>query len=455
MSIIPAIITILAGLSMFILKLRSKIILLIIGCMCLECFCISDVSVTQFKTFNCFCFFISELRNLPKRYAQLKATPILWLLLIVTCGAIITIITSPHIDSLNVLCSFIVVNLIAKYYAISYSFIGVITQNYFNTYIKIIYLCILVITLFGVLNLIFGYSIWFALWGMQEETEMILGSRMRLSSMFTYTFDYGQICVITLFVMLYCINKNILSKKQIIIGIISCSYGIIMCGSRSVLGCAIIGCSVYALIRNPIYKNLRLISITILLIFIISLVIPAINDKIDFLMSAVDSNSSVGGSSSGMRIRQYATVLLIVSKSPWVGMGHQYFFYDLGWSTGLDPSLLPYPELAGLEGALMGILLERGIIGVCVYLIFYFGIVGYAYKLRKYDLDSSATCIAIILSFVAYGNMTGELKSCLPTLLFAGMFLKKAYLSKNNKIKNGCFNNHRKLSNKKIIRKLY
>lgn len=438
MSIIAAIITFSLGISFFFKKRISKILILIIGCICFDCFRISEISVTQFKVFLCLCFFLSEIKYLKFYFSQIKNTVILKLIIVVIVGSIILIITSPHLNSIISIGSYISTDLIAKYFVIIYSFVAISKINDLSPIIKTTYKCLIILSCIGFFEFILERPIWLNLLEINNVSTVIYDGRLRLSSMFIYTFDYGQICVIISYILVFCfIKKKYLSKNQILIGFIGCLFGILMCGSRSVIICFILGLVCYSLTKYTITKNVKRLFLITTLVTILVIIIPQMRDKFDFILSSFDSNSEVSGSSIEMRITQYATVFMLVVASPIFGLGYNYFYMDLGWSSGLNVAEMPYPELAGLEGALMSIVLERGIVGVLVYIIFYVGLLWYANKIKGTDKDYSAVSIAIIISFVIYGNMTGELNSAMPTLLFSGIFLKLAYISKYYR-KDGC-----------------
>lgn len=438
MSIIVAIITFLLGISFFFKKRISKILILIIGCICFDCFRISEISVTQLKVFLCLCFFLSEIKNFNFYISQIRNTIILNLIKVVIGGSIILIITSPHLNSIISISSYISMDLIAKYFVIIYSFVSISKINNLRPIIKISYKCLIILSCIGFFEFILGIPLWLNLLDITNSSTIVHDGRLRLSSMFIYTFDYGQICVILSYILLFCfIKKKYLSKRQIVIGFIGCLFGIFMCGSRSVLICFILGLVSYSLTKYTITKNIKKLFLITALVTIFIIFIPQIRDKFDFILSSFSSNSEVSGSSLQMRITQYATVFMLITASPIFGMGYNYFYLDLGWSSGLNVAEMPYPELAGLEGALMSIILERGIVGVLIYIIFYGGLLWYANKIKGKDKDYSAISIAIIISFVIYGNMTGELNSAMPTLLFGGIFLKLAYISRYYR-KDGC-----------------
>lgn len=438
---ITAIITFILGILFFFVKRISKILLLIIGCICFDCFRISELSVTQLKVFLCVCYFISEIRYLNYYLLEIRKTVIFKLIGVVIIGAILLILTSPHLYSITTIGSFISLDLVSKYFVIIYSFVAISKIIEIKNIIKTTYNCLIVLTIVGCIELFAGYPFWLNLLEVSGLSSNIFDGRLRLSSMFIYTFDYGQICVIISFILLFCyIKEKYLNKTQILLGFIGCLFGIFLCGSRSVVICFVVGLICFSLTKYKLTVNIKRIIVLTVLFSLLILIVPQIKDKVDFILSSFKCGSDIGGSSLEMRITQYATVMMLVKASPLFGMGYNFFYYDLGWSSGLNVAEMPYPELAGLEGALMSIILERGIIGVLVYIAFYGGILCYAYKIKDHDKDYSATCIAIISSFIVYGNMTGELNSALPTLLFSGIFLKLAFISKFKKNGHICNN---------------
>ncbi len=433
MGLISAFITLACGLSQFVVRLKYKIYILIIGVLCLDCFSFGSFAISKFRYFVCLCFFISELKNFKSIISNLKRTRIIFLIKIIIIGAVICLITSPHLRSVNAISSFVVKELIAKYFVICYGLIAIYNKFVIKDYIRLSGICLIILTFFGIQNLIFSHSLWVDLFSTEELADAVIDDRLRLSSMFIYTFDYGEACIILLLTFLYAMQKKLYPRNYCIFFMILAFWGLVMSGSRSVLATGILSVMVYFAVKNGVKDNIKLFIKAGVVILAIILLIPAVSEKLEFLMSAVDTSSTVAGSSAGMRIGQYLTVFYIVQASPIFGMGYQYFFYDLGWGLGLGAAYTVYPELCGLEGALMGIILERGIVGTLVYLIFYIGLIRSAMKLRSYAPEASAAATAIITSFVLYGNMTGELNSAVITLLYAGFFLAIGYNEKKLK----------------------
>ena len=89
----------------------------------------------------------------------------------------------------------------------------------------------------------------------------------------------------------------------------------------------------------------------------------------------------------------------------------------------------------GLEGVLMGLLLERGIFGVLAYITYYISILIYLCRRRKNDRTLFAASVSLILVFLLFGNATGELFSFYLTLVFTGIFIKIFDIEENNQTK--------------------
>ena len=126
-------------------------------------------------------------------------------------------------------------------------------------------------------------------------------------------------------------------------------------------------------------------------------------------------------SSLEMRSRQYARVFYYIRDNFFFGRGKDFFLIDLGWRGGLETLL--DRELMGLEGIMMNLFLERGLIGVVVWALFYGMIVGLCLKQRKKDSIAASACLTLIGVYVIFVNMTGELNSFFPTLLLSGGFI--------------------------------
>ena len=152
-----------------------------------------------------------------------------------------------------------------------------------------------------------------------------------------------------------------------------------------------------------------------------------LQEKVYEMLSIFDKKSSMSGSSIEMRVLQYTAVMNHIKGHFLLGRGLDYFLIDMGWREGKQ--YLVDQDLFGLEGVLMNHLLERGFLGVCFYLFFYVYIFYFFYKHKSKDKNISALGISILITYLAFANMTGELNSVFPTLLLLGICLKVLYMN--------------------------
>lgn len=432
MQSVSAIITLILGLSFFIITREKKLLIILIGNICFDTFLFANYSFATFKAFSYLCFFISELKYISYYIREIKQTPIFKIILIICVGVLIVIATSKNINNFNTLFGFITTDLIAKYVVVVYSFVALKNYDIFNKLEKIIFPCILFITFIGIINLLLRTPIWKEMFYHPNNSFSIDNDdRFRVLSTFTYCFDYGQTNFMLLLMTLYGKSKRLITNFKFKLSIACCLFGIIFCGCRTVLASSLIGFTVYILFNYTTAKVVKYYLAGLSCFILSYCFIPQVQEKTEFLLSAIDPDSKVSGSSSSMRLEQYATVFMLIQDKPFIGNGHNYFLRDLGWDKGEGAIATKYSKLAGLEGAIMSILLERGFIGVFVYSFFYIGLICFALKMRKKARSECATAIAILISFIAYGNMTGELNSASLTFLLSGFLLKLAYLKNN------------------------
>ena len=165
--------------------------------------------------------------------------------------------------------------------------------------------------------------------------------------------------------------------------------------------------------------------------------VPVIQEKVDQTMTAFDINSQTSGSSIDMRLLQYTAVLYHIRNHELFGRGLGFFNIDMGWGESQAASLVD-KDLYGLEGVVMSYLLERGIIGLLLYLSFYATILYFLYRHRITDKQTSAFGLSLVFVYLAFANMTGELGSVFPTLLLLGCCIKLIYckLTKTSRLTN-------------------
>ena len=382
------------------------------------------------------CFILSEISYIRQYVKTFKKTIIYPLLLIVIVAAVVLLMNSPHYNSnLTGILRLFIVELTGKYFAICYAFVSILSMNNMKPILKVSYYGLLILTAFGVLNLIIGRAWFIDTIGTHmtvAENLTDLGGkftnseRFRVQAMFFSPFDYGYICVLLLLQQLWGYVKKLVSKQQFYISAVCSIFGVLFCGCRTNILCFVIGIIVFVYYAYSMKQWIRYAMMGFFLCVIAYSTVPVIQEKVDQTMTAFDINSQTSGSSIDMRLLQYTAVLYHIRNHELFGRGLGFFNIDMGWGESQAASLVD-KDLYGLEGVVMSYLLERGIIGLLLYLSFYATILYFLYRHRITDKQTSAFGLSLVFVYLAFANMTGELGSVFPTLLLIGCCMKLLY----------------------------
>ncbi|MDE7412816.1 MAG: O-antigen ligase family protein [Muribaculaceae bacterium] len=273
-----------------------------------------------------------------------------------------------------------------------------------------------------------------ALFSLSENGSQFINheSRQRIVSLFIYPFDYGYASLMLLLFMMYAKFNHLLDTRRFYIALGCAIFGIFFCGCRTVMVTSCVSLAIffffhYSLIRFGWYILLGAVAIIGAYSFS-----PKVQKTVDVTMTAFDPEAKMekGGSSTLKdRTLQYLTTYDYARKNIWLGRGYRFFENDLGYNKNGDGLYSLHGKarnLLGLEGVMMRMLLERGIIGILAYCIFYILLFRYLSKLKKYSNLDASFGIATLVAFICYGNMTGELGSAIITFIFAGIYMKSA-----------------------------
>lgn len=412
---------------------EKKLMLLLLSCICLQPFSVGGISFGSCPKMLCIAFFISEFQWSREYFQELKGTLPGRLMVLMVLATCLTIIFSKNAHNPSTAVALIINELIAKYLVFAYVFVALSEEDDFEKFYKVVYYGILILTTFGLLNLVTRHSIIADITG-GVGNKVAEYDRVRVVSLFTYPFDYGFCCCVLSLFALYGYRTQWLTKSKFI-QILSCSFiGVLICGCRTVVVVEAIMLLTYYLLSYEMSRGIMITAAAILIGIIAYSTVPYFQNKIDVTATAFDAdNEDMNQSSIYMRGLQMATVQKLIKGHELTGRGYLFFLKDLGYNkNGNSVRDLPvqYRSLMGMEGVGMGLLLERGYLGLGFYLLFYGGLIYYAWKLRRYARIESACAISVLLGFVCYGNMTGELNSAIITMFFSGMYLKLAVLEK-------------------------
>lgn len=421
---------------MFKVKLEYKIAIFFFSIICLDAATIRFIPFGGSKFFLSMCFIGSELPRIKRRIKLLKVKKMFPLVLMMILATFVLAVNSTHYQSVFNFLRLVILELIAKYFVICYAFIAISNSRQFKPAFRASYVALLILTAFGIINLITKYAIWIDInyQGMEGGTLSDLGrkfleaDRFRVQAMFQNPFNYGYICILMSLFFLYGHLNKIILKKQYYVAQLCCLFGIVQCGCRTIILCYIVGLLLFVYNAFSLKKWLGK-ALVVIIVLVLSLpFIPNIDKYTSFFAKAFDTSTiaygdEVGGSSIGMRVVQFTAVLYHIKDHVLFGRGKDFFTIDLGFGEEGTKTLID-KDLLGLESVLMNLLLERGIVGVLFWCIFYGTLLFWTIKLRKYDKYTYSLCFSLLIVYLAFSNMTGELNSVFPTLLLIGGCLR-------------------------------
>ena len=129
-----------------------------------------------------------------------------------------------------------------------------------------------------------------------------------------------------------------------------------------------------------------------------------------------------------MRMSQYAYVLIHTEGNEWLGLGKGY------WSYIYSEDQRSVEGLLGIESVILAYLLERGIIGLILWVTSYTIIFLYLGRNRKKRKALTGLGASILTLYIVFSIGTGELGSVYPTMLLLGMTMKMIESKKRRKL---------------------
>ena len=424
MKIVAIIVTLVCCLLMFYVKREWKAAMLVMGAMTLTVVNIPGIPLHNANLLLQVAFLLSEWSDLPRYFNRLRYTPYLWIpLLIVSFSALLAALTSPYTGIKETLKS----ELLFKYFTLAYAFWAVKDEKSLKPVLQVSMYCLIVLTFFGAINYITKSSIFVnavtegrtsrfgdvALGDLYTESD-----RFRVQSMFTYAFDYGYICAAILLLHLHGWYRRLESKREFIIAIVCCSFGVFICGCRTVWMSAALSIACYYMWAFKLNRNVMYGIVALILLVIAYNTVPAVEEKVNQVTDAFVEDSETKGSSIQMRIIQYASVLIRIEGHEWLGLGKGY------WEHIFTEDRASVSDILGVESVILSYLLEKGIIGLILWAAFYTIIFLYFWNNRKKRKKLTGLGVSILSLYLFFSIGTGELGSVYPTMLLLGIAMK-------------------------------
>lgn len=419
---------------MFFVKREWKAGILIIGAMTLTIVNIPSIPLHKANYLLQASFLLSEWNHLRYHFILFWRTSYLRnLLLLVSGSTLLAAFTTQYVET-NV---FLQSELLFKYFALAYAFWAFKDEKSFKPILRISLYCMIVLTVFGVLNYI-DKNAMFVNALTEGRTSKILkdvslgdvyteSDRFRVQSMFKSAFDYGYICAAILILHLHGWHRHLESKKTFLFVIVCCFFGIITCGCRTVWVGVILSIACYYMWSFKLGRNAILGIFAMILMIISYNTIPAVEEKVNSVTDFFVEDSETVGSSIALRMSQFMSVLYYTEGNEWLGLGKGYWAY----SYAEDPYSVE--GLLGVESVILSYLLEQGIVGLALWVAFYTIIFRYFWKNRKRMRKLTGLGASILTLYLIFSIGTGELGSVYPTMLLLGFVVKSV---ESAKIKN-------------------
>lgn len=425
MRIVAIIVTLVCCCLMFFVKRETKAALLVMGAMTLTIVNIPGIPLHKANYLLQASFLLSEWNHLRYHFILFWRTSYLRnLLLLVSGSTLLAALTTQYVETNECLQS----ELLFKYFAFAYAFWAFKDEKSFKPILRISLYCMIVLTVFGVLNYI-DKNAMFVNALTEGKTSKILkdvslgdvyaeSDRFRVQSMFKSAFDYGYICAAILILHLHGWYRHLEDKKPFLFVIVCCFFGIITCGCRIVWVGAILSIACYYMWSFKLGRNVTLGIFAMILMIISYNTIPAVEEKVNSVTDVFVEDSETGGSTIALRMSQYMSVLYYTEGNEWLGLGKGYWAY----------TYVENPEsvrgLYGVESVILQTLLERGIIGLFLWAVFYTVIFRYFWRNRKRMRKLTGLGASILTLYLIFSIGTGELGSVYPTMLLLGFVIK-------------------------------
>ena len=425
MKFVAIIVTLVCCCLMFFVKRETKAALLVMGAMMLTIVNIPGIPLHKANYLLQASFLLSEWNHLRYHFILFWRTSYLRNLLLLVCGStLLAALTTQYVETNEFLQS----ELLFKYFAFAYAFWAFKDEKSFKLILRISLYCMIVLTIFGVLNYI-DKSAMFVNALTEGRTSLVqedvsLGDvytdsdRFRVQSTFKSPFDYGYICAAILILHLHGWHRHLESKRAFIIALVCSSFGILMCGCRIVWMSAIISIACYCMWSFKLGRNVTLGIFAMILMIISYNTIPAVEEKVNSVTDAFVEDSETVGSSIALRMSQYMSVLYYTEGNEWLGLGKGY------WAHSYAEDPYSVAGLFGVESVILSYLLELGIVGLALWAFFYTIIFLYFWRNRKKIRDLTGLGTAILFLYLIFSIGTGELGSVYPTMLLLGFVIK-------------------------------
>jgi hypothetical protein len=387
-----------------------------------------------FHRFMVFSLLIPELTNFKKYVREFRRFPLFYPLVIVFIGFLLIGLFDPRINF------FLQIYRPIDLYIQTFLVIFLTYNNFkedqdWSTLVKYFAVCSVILCLYGFYNFITKTNPYDNLISTSFNTlssfdfyKNIFDERFRINSFVDHPIYYGYLLGI-LFLLSFHAFLGEQGRFRIIylLSIVMTFINLLMTNSRTPLISFSLGIVFFILMSLHLKLKIQIALLAILFCAGIY-TIPSVRDKINNTVDIFEKGGSqVSGSSLKMREMQLQASFLLFQKKPISGNGLYYIEENLGYSSNEDKSMSS-DDLQGFESYFYIIIIEQGLIGVVLNVIFFGGLILFFFKSKLISVEYSGLGLAITIMFLVFSIGTGTLGSWIITMGILGIIIKKLQL---------------------------
>lgn len=340
-------------------------------------------------------FIVIIIVSLYKSYRYINKNPLLTPIKLIVCGYLLSWLFGAERSSIYPLTSAIVTTIIPLFI---FPFIERKQDVY--CFIKCMCLVLLASVLYALVEFSLGKNVWMY-WLQSQTSATIFHDHIdnirfgygRCNSFFDFPIPFGDVCAIFFSFLLFYKYSYIelkINGRYIIILMGLMLVGLILSNSRAPVMAFFVG-----ILHYPMFRNTKKFLFAVL--FVITIIIIAHNSIFLIVDSLFGDNyADVSGSSSSMRINQFAICLDQFLKYPYFGGGLNRMEYLQGALKG--------EGLYGGESILFILMVNQGLVGIIPYfLAFFYMVKVFKKEQRRFPLFLSLAWLTASLASLTTG----------------------------------------------------
>jgi hypothetical protein len=393
-----------------------------------------------FHRFMLFSLLIPELANFKKSIRDFRKFPLFYPLIIVFVGFLLIGLFDTRINFF--LQIYRPTDLyIQTFLVIFLAYNNIKEEEDWQILMKYFAVCSIILCLYGFYNFVTKnnpydnlISTSFNSFSSFDFYKNIFDERFRINSFVDHPIYYGYLLGILFLLSFHTIldkqnNFRIIYLSSIVMTFLN----LLMTNSRTPLISFSLGMVFFILMSLQLKLKVQIALLAILFCAGIY-TIPSIRDKINNTIDIFQKGGSqVSGSSLKMREMQLQASFLLFEKKPISGNGLYYIEENLGYSSNEDKSLSSN-DLQGFESYFYIIIIEQGIIGIVLNVIFFGSLILYFWKRKIISVEYSGLGLAITIMFLTFSIGTGTLGSWIITMGILGIIIKKLQLMREDSL---------------------